>query len=247
MTLKDGKDFYRRLIPIAMGKILPNRDDPYEWITYDTWEALRNTDQVLADQVLQQAFVCILAQVDEARLSCTDMGALLRQRTKEAGIAYVPDPFFALHGETLTTVAQNSFVAAVMRYGMNLHLSNVELDSIPGIDDTYAKHGVTVNDILSFDKELKAHHRNPSEGSSILNMVNMLAQDTGISYEAAKRVLWILCREWEIEHQRMVQDRMTDKKLGCSADLRAYLKGMEWVLGGNEYWSSYTKRYKGTT
>ena len=77
-------------------------------------------------------------------------------------------------------------------------------------------------------------------------MTSMLAQDTGISYEAAKRVLWILCREWEIEHQRMVKERINDKVVGCSEDLKAYLKGMEWVLGGNEYWSSYTLRYKGS-
>ena len=114
----------------------------------------------------------------------------------------------------------------------------------PGIDDTYAKHGVTVNDIHSFDKEVTAYNKNPVEGATLLNMTSMLAQDTGISYEAAKRVLWILCREWEIEHQQMVKEREANKELGCSQDLKDYLKGMELVLGGNEYWSSYTKRYK---
>ncbi len=86
MTVEEGKKFYRRLIPIAMGKTLPNRDDPYEVITYDTWASMRACDPALTDVVLQQALVCITAQVDEARLKCKDMGALLRHRTKEAGI-----------------------------------------------------------------------------------------------------------------------------------------------------------------
>ena len=86
MSIEDGKRFYRRLIPIAMGQQQPNRKDPYELITYDTWASMRACDPALTAMVLQQALVCITAQVDEARTKCKDMGSLLRHRTKEAGI-----------------------------------------------------------------------------------------------------------------------------------------------------------------
>lgn len=86
MSVSDGKKFYRKLIPIAMGQTLPNRSDPYEVITHDIWASMRACDPALTNAVLQQALVCITAQVDEARSSCKDMGALLRHRTKEAGI-----------------------------------------------------------------------------------------------------------------------------------------------------------------
>lgn len=87
MSLEEGQTFYKRLIPIAMGKKLPNRSDSYEWITYDVFTSMRACDKELADEVLQQALVCITAQVDSKRLACPDMGSLLRQRIKEGGCA----------------------------------------------------------------------------------------------------------------------------------------------------------------
>ena len=87
MTVAEGKAFYTRLIPIALGKSLPNRTDPYEWITYDTWKSMRATDTELTEVVWQGALLCIMAQVDEARMKCPDIGSLLRHRAKEAGIA----------------------------------------------------------------------------------------------------------------------------------------------------------------
>lgn len=85
MSLEEGKKLYKRLIPIAMGKKLPNRSDPYEWITYDVWTSMRACDKELADHVLREALVCITAQVDSVRFACPDMGSLLRQRIKEGG------------------------------------------------------------------------------------------------------------------------------------------------------------------
>lgn len=87
MSVEEGKELYKRLIPIATGQKLPNRSDPYEWITYDVFTSMRACDKELADQVLQGALSCITAQVDSARVACPDMGSLLRQRIKEGGVA----------------------------------------------------------------------------------------------------------------------------------------------------------------
>ena len=87
MSLEEGKAMYKKLIPIAMGNKLPNRSDPYEWITYDVFTSMRACDKELADQVLREALVCVTAQTDSGRHACPDMGSLLRQRIKEGGCA----------------------------------------------------------------------------------------------------------------------------------------------------------------
>lgn len=85
IDLEEGKTLCKKLIPIAMGQKLPNRSDPYEWITYDVFTSMRACDKELADQVVQGALVYFTGQVDSRRLTCSDMGSLLRQRMREAG------------------------------------------------------------------------------------------------------------------------------------------------------------------
>ncbi|KAL8838626.1 MAG: hypothetical protein Q9170_002072 [Blastenia crenularia] len=221
LSISEGQDLYKRLIPLALGKTLPNRSDPYEWITYDTWASMRAMDAELTEVVWQGALLCITAQVDEARMKCPDMGSLLKHRAKEAGIA---------------------FVAAVLRFSQGLHLSASEISSIQSLHTLYALLGVTVNDVLSFDKEFRAYNLSSNtEGAHMLNMTLALANDTGLPYPASKRVLWTLCREWEGQWMNSMSER---RKEGVSDDLAEYLDGMEYVLGGNEWWSWRTERYQ---
>lgn len=231
MSLSDGKAFYHRLVQLAKGKELPDRANPYEWITYDTFAGMRAVDEYLTNAVLQDAILCVEAQVDEARNSCTSMGDLLRQRYKEGGVR---------------------FVAACTRYGSALKVTDAALDSIKDIEISYSRLGIIVNDIHSFEKEARAYSKARMEGAKILNMVQMQALDTGTSYEAAKRVLWVLCREWELQHLELVRAR--EKQMDRDGlegpgerdeDLRVYLKALEYVLSGNEKWSEYTQRYHG--
>ena len=86
MSLEDGQAFYQRLILLARGKVLPNREDALEWITYDTFAGMRAVDEEQTEAVLQGAILCVLAQVDPARKKCVGMGQLLRQRYKEGGV-----------------------------------------------------------------------------------------------------------------------------------------------------------------
>lgn len=129
-----------------------------------------------------------------------------------------------------------------MRYAMDLKVTQQALDSAPVILESYSRLGIVVNDIYSLAKELHAWNIHHTEGGQVLNMVVMQAEETGTSYEAAKRVLWVLCREWELEHFELIAQREAALE-GCSEDLRVYMKGLEYVLGGNEEWSSYTGRY----
>lgn len=87
MSVEEGKAFYAKLIPLAKGARLPDRNDALQWITYDTFASMRECDAGLTDEVIDGAILCLNAQVDPARLKCEDMGSLLRQRVKEGGCA----------------------------------------------------------------------------------------------------------------------------------------------------------------
>ena len=85
MSIKEGKAFYAKLIPLAKGMGIPDRNDPVQWLTYDTFTSMRECDPKLTDDLIEGVILCVKAQVDEARLKCTDMGTLLHQRIKEGG------------------------------------------------------------------------------------------------------------------------------------------------------------------
>ena len=142
----------------------------------------------------------------------------------------------------MLTVAIPSFVAACVRYSSRMRVSNETLKSLDQIHESYGKLGIIVNDIYSFEKELRLWNQDHKEGAQLLNIVNYMSMDAGVSYNTAKRILWVLCREWEIDHQEMVA-KVVAGKGGADATLKMYLKGLEYVLGGNEYWSETTERY----
>lgn len=77
-------------------------------------------------------------------------------------------------------------------------------------------------------------------GDRFVNMVMLQAKETG----GGKRVLWTLCREWELEHLDLVAKREMAAE-GCDEDLKIYMEGLEYVLGDNEEWSTYTQKYHG--
>ena len=79
------------------------------------------------------------------------------------------------------------------------------------------------------------------EGSALCSAVKVLAESANISAEASKRVLWSMVREWEVVHDQMCG---TMERKGIWDDqVRAYTKGLEYQMSGNEEWSRTTKRY----
>ncbi|KAI4115647.1 MAG: hypothetical protein LQ345_003804 [Seirophora villosa] len=222
LSLEDGKALYKRLITLAEGRAQPDRTSPHEWITYDVFAKMRAVDQDLTEAVTRGMTLCVTSQLDEERERSTGMRALLQQRCKEAGA---------------------SFISTLMAYGLDLRLSPSEVASITDIEESYAKLGIVVNEITSYDKEVRSFNPNQAGGGTVLNMVQTQADDTGCSVAAAKRILWVLCREWELEHLDLVARREASSD-GCSDTLKAYMKGLEYIMGGNEVWSGYTPRYQ---
>ena len=132
------------------------------------------------------------------------------------------------------------FVAACVRFGAMLRLSPETRNSVKCIEKSYGNLTIVVNDIYSFDKELRAWKESGKEGATVLNLVQLLASDTDLSYAAAKRVCWTLCREMELVHIQLLREREVE----TDQNLEAYLKGLEFVIGGNEQWSATTARYQ---
>lgn len=87
MSFEDGSAYNENLIPISRGDVLPNRNIPVEYITYDLWESMRAHDKVLADEILEPVFTFMKAQTDRVRMSIKEMGPYLEYREKDVGKA----------------------------------------------------------------------------------------------------------------------------------------------------------------
>ncbi|KAB8209383.1 Aristolochene synthase in complex with 12,13 Difluorofarnesyl diphosphate [Aspergillus parasiticus] len=222
MSFEDGSAYNEKLIPIARGDVLPDRTVPVEWIMYDLWESMRAHDKVLANEILEPVFTFMRAQTDKARLTIKEMGPYLVYREKDVGKA---------------------LLCALMRFSMELYITPQELSSVQPLEQNCAKHLSVLNDIMSWDKEYLAYQTGHPEGSAICSAVQVLSDETSLPYEACKRVLWVMCREWEHQHVLLVEEAEADVNFPLSESLRAYIKGLEYQISGNELWSVTTLRY----
>ena len=132
-------------------------------------------------------------------------------------------------------------LAALMRFCMGLQLSPEELAVARPVDMNCSKHLSIVNDIWSFEKEaLIAKSGGHEEGAILCNAVDILATEAEIPTNSAKNVLYHLCREWEAMYEAQTQELLAQKDTPV---IRAYLKGLEYQMSGNESWSATTLRY----
>lgn len=127
-----------------------------------------------------------------------------------------------------------------MRFSMRLRVSPSELAAARPAALTCSKHLSVINDIWSYEKEVKASETAHEEGGVLCTSVAILAADTGLPALAAKKVLYSMCREWE-EQYISQRDAIL---VGCDTPaLRQYLLGLEYQMSGNEMWSRTTERY----
>lgn len=136
-----------------------------------------------------------------------------------------------------------SLLCALERFTMKLHLSKEEIASVQPIEKNCARHLAVVNDIMSWEKELAASRTGHPEGAAICSAVQVLADETSLPVSASKRILWMLCREWELQHEMLVAKRQADVENLPSGDLMLYIKGLEYQISGNELWSKTSRRY----
>ena len=182
---------------------------------------MRACDRPLADEVLEPTFVFMRSQTDRARLSITELGDYLVYRERDVGKA---------------------LLSALMRFAMGLRLAPAEQAGMTALETNCAKQLSIVNDIYSFEKEEAQARTGHKEGSFLCSAVKVLADGTNLGVPATKRVLWAMTREWERVHDELVAERLVAPE-GCSETARAYMKGLEYQMSGNEQWSKTTLRY----
>lgn len=133
-------------------------------------------------------------------------------------------------------------LSGLIRFTMKLRLDQQDLDSIKDIETNCSKHISVVNDIYSWEKELKASQVGHEEGAALCSAVSVLSAEMTLNIPATKRVLWVMCREWELRQEQLVLNRLASEQ-SCSHDLKMFMKGLELQMSGNEAWSSTTPRY----
>ncbi|KAK0610327.1 Aristolochene synthase [Lasiodiplodia hormozganensis] len=221
MNFAQGKAYNDHLMPIMRGDVAPDPSVPCEWMMHEIWDEMRKADRQLADEILEPTFTFMRAQTDKERMRITSLGQYLEYRERDVGRA---------------------LLAALQRYVMALRLSPTELASVREIEMNCSKHLSAMNDIHSFDKELRQAEVGDPEGSFLCTGVKVVSDESGLDYDASKRVLYLMCREWELVHKRLEQERRAAP--GFAPALELYIKGLEYQMGGNEQWSETTERYR---
>ena len=129
-----------------------------------------------------------------------------------------------------------------MRFSMGIRLETDELAGMRALEANCAKQLSVVNDIYSFEKEEQAARNGHKEGAYLCSAVKVLADETNLGIVATKRVLWTMAREWEKVHDNLVAEKLNASG-ECSQVAKAYMKGLEYQMSGNERWSKTTLRY----
>ena len=126
---------------------------------------------------------------------------------------------------------------------MGIHLTPEELRSMTLLERNCSKQISVVNDIYSWEKELRASKTGHHEGAALCSAVKIVAEETHLNADAAKRILWSMTREWERRHDELAAEQLTGSA-AMSQTVRDYIQGLEYQMSGNELWSRTTLRYK---
>jgi len=126
-----------------------------------------------------------------------------------------------------------------MRFSMGLRLSRSEHHLARPVEENASKSISVINDICSYEKEVRVA-AGGHEGGALCSSVPIMQAIADVDVAGAKRILWSMCREWEVRHVQLV-DQIGNKNK--SAALAAYMEGLEYQMAGNEVWSLETPRY----
>ena len=117
-----------------------------------------------------------------------------------------------------------------MQFCAALHLTSDELDAVKVVEENWMKHIIFVNDICSFDEEMR-RFKNVGNLSSICSSVTIMMRFCGVNEIEAKRIMWQMVRGWEVQHFDLVEQITRDNP---SAALSSYLKLLEYSAAHNE-------------
>ncbi|KAI1635180.1 Aristolochene synthase [Biscogniauxia mediterranea] len=219
-SLEDAQEYNERLILIARGVQKPDRSIPAEWIMWDIWEEMRAVDAELAHKLEEPTFIFLRAQVDKTRLDTGDLATYFQFREKDIG---------------------TELVCALMNFGMGIHMTDEEWRLALPVASNFGRNLLCLNDVYSYEKEVRVQDEGKQEGGVLVSAVPIVAKLVQVDIESAKRIIWMMCREWETNHHRLVAEILKEHP---SPAIEAFCKGIEYQYSGNELWSHETPRYK---
>ena len=140
-------------------------------------------------------------------------------------------------------------LCALLRFLLDLHLSPTEIASAADIERNFSRQICVVNDICSWEKEVKAATTTPANGGGehvFCSAVKVLADETRLTPAATKGILWTMVRAWDQRHAELALEREGSSSAaeGCSEALKGYMKGFEAIFVGHEEWCLTTRRYR---
>ena len=239
MSLQEGAALIGRIISIVKGDIKPDPSVPAERMMKEVWDNLASIDQVLTDEMKEPAFVFWRSQVAAERLRPKTLKTYLRYREDDIASGYVHSYFLA----RLPAARANSpsLLCAIQRFSNAQHLPISMGPLLAAVHKNYSNCITVVNDICSYAKEARVAATSSQQGSVLCSAVQVLADETGLPADCAKRILWTMCREWERNHERMTRD--LSMVAGCDGVLKEYLDGLKLQISGTEAWSLISMRY----
>ncbi|GME27538.1 hypothetical protein N7486_003972 [Neofusicoccum parvum] len=125
----------------------------------------------------------------------------------------------------------------LLRYGLDLNLTDAELADSDHIASTGMGHMALVNDYWSWPKEKAT----AQQGGRAMNAVNVIMREHGLSEPTAHEHLKTLIADME---QRLVSE--VNRWLAAgerSEEARRYVDAIVLCAGGNMYWASSCPRY----
>ncbi|CAF9911056.1 MAG: hypothetical protein GOMPHAMPRED_007286 [Gomphillus americanus] len=219
MSLAEGEAYNKTIMDVMSGSISADRSLPEQWIMSDLCTEMRSVDAKLAEETLNATYIFMRAQTHKSRLSISNLKQYFVYREDDVG---------------------QKLLASLMEFTMSLAIAAPERVLLGPFERHCGQHISIINDILSWEKEVRAAATGHSEGAALCSAVQVLASESGLTIEASKRVLWTIAREIENAY---VQDASEFFEREVSEDVRAYVRGLVHQMGGNERWSLETKRY----
>ncbi|KAI0197503.1 Aristolochene synthase in complex with 12,13-Difluorofarnesyl diphosphate [Astrocystis sublimbata] len=222
LSFEEGRAYNGLLMALVRGERTADRSVAVQRIFHDLWTEMRASDAELAEAIVEPLFIFMRAQTDDRRAQPMSFMQYLEYRDKDIGQA---------------------LLCALMRFVLDIRLGPAALALVHDADVNCGKHIAIINDIWSFEKEARTAQSSSEEGSVLCNGVAILAHEAGLSTAASKRVLHLMCLEWEDKHRQLMEDLVR----GGGQDevvMTRYFEGLAYQMSGNVAWSKLTHRYQ---
>ena len=129
------------------------------------------------------------------------------------------------------------FIELMTEYAAGVDMSEPAASGVlDDVHDHCMRQMIIVNDLLSWRKEYAQR--------DVMTVVRVLCEHEGLGLQQAVDRLCELV-EYHEKSYIAARDRLLDGPLGCRADLRAYLDGLDYLIGGSQEFEYLTPRYFG--